>query len=102
MTMSNYDQFMKHWKNHSKDKGYQQCSGYFGDGVSRQRSEEEMKRLERDSFRRISERASSLVFPIYITQCGCFWTICDDRNLFGTKISSAEELEQFGKDCVCQ
>ena len=27
-----YGQYMKHWKNHRKDRHYQQCSGYAGDG----------------------------------------------------------------------
>lgn len=24
-TISNYDKYMKHWKNHGKDRNYQQC-----------------------------------------------------------------------------
>lgn len=28
--MSNYDQYMRHCGNHSKDRFYQQCSGYHG------------------------------------------------------------------------
>ncbi len=101
--MNNYDQFVKHWGNHSKDKVFQQCSGYFGDGVSHQKSEDELKRLEQDSFRSLLKKAEQLDFPIYITQTGGWhWCICDERNLFGNEIGSFAELEQFGKDYVYQ
>lgn len=29
-----YEQYMKHSKNHRKDRFYQQCSGYFGKSLS--------------------------------------------------------------------
>ena len=42
--MSNYEQYMKHSKNHRKDRFTQQCSGYFGKALRELRSEENVGR----------------------------------------------------------
>ncbi|MBQ8248081.1 MAG: hypothetical protein IJZ42_13215 [Lachnospiraceae bacterium] len=96
-----YEQAMKHSKNHRKDRFYQQCSGYGGDGVSHQKLEKEIQELAVSSFKKLLEEAKSADFPIYISECGGgFYCIVDEKNLFGQRIDSYEELVQFGKDYV--
>lgn len=38
-----YEQYMKHSKNHRKDRFYQQCSGYFGKSLEELRAEEKSR-----------------------------------------------------------
>lgn len=96
-----YEQAMKHSKNHRKNRFYQQCSGYAGDGVGHQKTDEEIHNMETSSFQKVLEKAKHLVFPIYIASTGeGYYFICDEKNLFGEKIDSYEELIQFGKDYV--
>jgi len=35
-----YEQYMKHFRNHRKDRHYQQCSGYFGKSLDELEEEE--------------------------------------------------------------
>lgn len=94
-----YEQHMKHFKNHRKDRFYQQCSGYGGDGKSHQNSEEELQDLSIFSFKKCLEEAKTATFPIYIRQHGDgYYSIVDERNLFGQKFDSYDDLVQFGKD----
>ena len=99
--MDNYSQHMKHWKNHKKDKYYQQCSGYGGNGKSEQATEEQTKCVSISCFEKIVNEVKTEDFPLYIRVCGDgYVSICDKRNLFGTKIENYEELLQFGKDYI--
>lgn len=99
--MDNYTQHMKHWKNHKKDKYYQQCSGYGGSGESEQITEERRKQLTIGCFEKIVNEVSKGDFPIHICIHGDgYVSVCDERNLFGKKIDSHEELLQFGKDYI--
>lgn len=96
-----YEQAMKHSKNHRKDRFYQQCSGYGGDGESHQVSDKEIQDFSVSSFKKILEEARTAVFPIYIRQHGDgYYSIVDERNLFGHKVDSYENLIQFGIDYV--
>lgn len=98
--MNNYEQHIKHWKNHRKDRYTQQCSGYFGDGPS-QIKEDELEKKEAESFRNLLKKAKSAAFPIWIAQSGgWFWFICDEKNMFGNKICNYEDLKRFGEQFV--
>ena len=98
--MNNYDQYMRHWKNHRKDRYTQQCSGYAGDGSSHM-NEDDFEKREANSFRDLLEKAKSAVFPIWIVRySGWFWSICDEKNLFGERIDSYEDLKRFGEQFV--
>lgn len=41
-----YEQYMKHSKNHRKDRFYQQCSGYFGKSLEELEAEEKAKGIK--------------------------------------------------------
>lgn len=95
-----YEQAMKHSKNHRKDRYYQQCSGYGGDGESHQKTMGELRNLEVSSFRKLLDAVKEKPFPIYISERGGFYCSVDEKNLFGHRIDSYAELVQFGKDFV--
>ncbi len=95
-----YEQAMKHSKNHRKDRYYQQCSGYAGNGECEDISEEAKRKCELDSFAKLIEIPEES-FPIYIANSGgYYWHETTERNLFATRIENRAELEQFGKDMV--
>lgn len=101
--MNNYDQHMKHWGNHRKDRYKQQCSGYgrFDDGNPTPLNGKETQSLCEQSFNKLLEEAKGMVFPIWIAQSGgWYWFICDEKNMFGQKIDSYEDLKAFGADFV--
>lgn len=41
-----YEQYMKHSRNHRKDRYYQQCSGYFGKSLKELEEEEKEKEVK--------------------------------------------------------
>lgn len=41
-----YEQYMKHSKNHRKDRFYQQCSGYFGKSLEELEAEEKAQEIK--------------------------------------------------------
>lgn len=45
LTMA-YEQYMKHSKNHRKDRFYQQCSGYSGKSLDELRAEEKTQEIK--------------------------------------------------------
>lgn len=99
--MSNHDQAMKHWKNHRKDRHYQQCSGYAGDGkCDVPKTNEELCTLERESFAKVLEAAKTFPFPAHVFQTGGVWRIADKPNLFSSEVKTYEELVEFGRNYV--
>lgn len=89
-----YEQHMKHWGNHRKDRYYQQCSGYGGNGVETVMSDETIAKLEVESMRKILTTHHE--FPIYIRQCGAgYWCTVSEKDWFGTEIVDMEHLIQF-------
>lgn len=99
--MSNHDQAMKHWKNHRKDRFFQQCSGYAGDGKSDvPKTNEELCTLERESFAKVLEAAKTFPFPAHVFQTGGVWRITDKPNLFSSEVKTYEELVEFGRNYV--
>lgn len=96
-----YGQHMRHWKNHRKDRYFQQCSGYGGDGVSHQLTEEQLRQIEVDSFNKLlCELKHSQEFPTYIASNGGMYHVVSERNLFGHRIESYDELVKFGDKYV--
>ncbi len=99
--MDNYTQYMKHWKNHNKDKYFQQCSGYGGKGESEQSTNEQIKSVTINCFEEILNKVKAENFPLYIRVHGDgYVSICDVKDLFGTKIEGYKELLKFGKDYI--
>ena len=99
--MSNHDQAMKHWKNHRKDRHYQQCSGYASDGkCDVPKTNEELCTLERESFAKVLEAAKTFPFPAHVFQAGGVWRIADKPNLFSSEVKTYEELVEFGRNYV--
>ena len=94
-----YGQYMKHWKNHRKDRHCQQCSGYAGDGkCDAPKTNEELCALERESFAKVLEAAKT--FPAHVFQTGGVWRIADKPNLFSSEVKTYEELVEFGRNYV--
>lgn len=96
-----YEQHMKHYRNHRKDRFYQQCSGYAGDGkCDAPMTNEQLWAIERESFARMLEAAKTFPFPAHVFQTGGFWRITDKPNLFSTEVKTYDELVEFGKNHV--
>lgn len=97
--MSNYGQYMNHWKNHRKDRFTQQCGGPvhdLGTKVS-------FCRLgcERQSFLHLMDSLKCDDFPVYVKQgSGGMWSFTNERDSFGTKISDMGEMRKFYYDYV--
>lgn len=97
-----YEQHIRHWGNHRKDRHYQQCSGYFGDGKCEEvpPALEELRVIERRSFEILLEEAKTFAFPAHVFMAGRIWRISDKPNLFSTEVKTYEELLEFGRNCV--
>ena len=69
--MTGYEQAMRHTRNHRKNRFYQQCSGYFGDGRP------DGFKVPEDVFSDLSAKSMEKIlgaveeFPVYIHQTGC-------------------------------
>ena len=72
--MTGYEQAMRHARNHRKDRFYQQCSCYFGDG------EPDGFEVPKDIFSDLSAKSMEKI------------------HLFGQEIGSTKELAQFASD----
>lgn len=97
--MSNYDQHMKHWKNHYKDRYHQQCSGPVA--VAETRNRQPHTDLSIRSFQSIMDSLKCEDFPVYVKQgSGGMWLVTNERDSFGTKISDMGEMRKFYYDCV--
>lgn len=66
--MTGYEQAMRHARNHRKDRFYQQCSCYFGDG------EPDGFEVPKDIFSDLSAKSMEKIleavkeFPVYLHQ----------------------------------
>lgn len=99
--MSNYNQFMKHWKNHRKDRFTQQCSfSTSSDDCNENNIRCNERENELKSFKMLREIPSD-DYPIYIVKHGDgIWSHYDCDGFSRIRIDSQDELEQFGKDYV--
>lgn len=97
--MTGYEQAMRHTRNHRKDRFFQQCSGYFGDGEPDgfQMSEDVFADLSTKSMEKILKAVKE--FPIYLHQQKTGeWELVPKNHLFGQEIASPEELARFAFD----
>lgn len=97
--MTGYEQAMRHTRNHRKNRFYQQCSGYFGDGKP------DGFKVPEDVFSDLSAKSMEKIlgtveeFPVYIHQKKTReWELMPKNHLFGQEIGSLEELAQFASD----
>lgn len=97
--MSNYNQHMKHWKNHRKDRFTQQCAGpQHNPNVTFLHCPAE---VARKSFEMLMDSVKCDDFPVYVKQgSGGMWSFTNERDSFGTKINDMGEMRKFYHDCV--
>lgn len=100
--MTNYDQHMRHFRNHRKDRFYQQCGVH-----TREPGEiptpEQIERMERRSFLSIIEKTKDEEFPIFIRQgSGGIWFTTSERDCFGNRIENRDQLLEFYSAYVAQ
>ena len=95
-----YAQYMKHWKNHKKDRFYQQCSGYAGKGEIQAVDANNRESLELTSFKRVVAEAEKAEFPIFICNNGDYFSIRNTSSFLTNEIKSFEELLTFGREYV--
>lgn len=86
---------MKHWKNHRKDRFFQQCSGPAHEPETARAAGQE-EDLERSSFLSLVEKIGDDQFPAFIRQIsGGMWTTTNEKDCFGHRIESRDELLRF-------
>ena len=92
-----YNQAMKHWKNHRKDRYFQQCFFVFSDSENLAVSESKMQKLSKASITKIIETEHA--YPLYVYQNAIgIWEVVPQNHLFGTKIEYFEVLKSFAND----
>lgn len=97
--MTHYEQAMKHWGNHRKDRYKQQCSGPtdpHGKDVVLEGEKFDMNSME--SMYTILETEHS--FPIYLAQDGKIgtWSVVPENHLFATSCKDRGSLRAFALD----
>ena len=96
----NYRQHMKHWKNHHKDRYLQQCSGPVHEPADNDCTGCVCE-IEKMSFIRLMNMVKHDDFPVYVKQgSGGIWSFTIDRDCFGNKIESMDDMRQFFDECV--
>ena len=91
-----YEQAIKHWSNHRKDRFFQQCSGYAGDGIpsGARMTPEQEEALSRKTMTEILTQ--DLGFPIYLAQDNIGrWMIVPKNHISGVEIKDPEALKAF-------
>ena len=92
-----YEQALKHWRNHRKDRFVQQCSGPVHEKQVVVDSFENYAQRSRESMEKLL--AEPMKFPSYIAQNSCGeWEIVSPHNLFGAEIQTHEELVRFATE----
>lgn len=98
--MTSYEQHMKHFQNHRKDRFYQQCSGPVKE-PKKALTPEQMEDMERRSFLSLIENTKEEEFPIFIRQVsGGVWLTTGERDCFGERIDSRDDLTNFYRKYV--
>lgn len=93
-----YQQAMRHFRNHRKDRFNQQCSGPIRE-PSELKTPEQMRTVEICSLERIAETAEN--YPIYIKPVSDgIYVTTSGRDSFATKITSRDELNDFIRNFV--
>lgn len=97
--MTHYDQAMKHWGNHRKDRFFQQCAAPVTSGGDYHVSQEKFLAFSKKSIDAIIR--TIVEFPIYIHQDNIgYWHIVPANHLFGHKIASMEKLIAFKNEYI--
>lgn len=93
-----YDQAMKHWRNHRKDRYFQQCYSPVSAIGSCNISENKFQELSQKSILKIINSAP--VFPLYVHQNSTIgeWEVVSQNHLFGIKIETMESLVNFAEE----
>ena len=100
-----YNQAMNHWRNHRKDKFYQQCSGYSGKGNNHEQCDSDKEKCEMEykekCKKKMIEQGKIMQYPVYI-KYDCFngLVFCDKRAIGGTEINSDDELVRAVKNAA--
>lgn len=90
-----YEQHMKHWRNHGKDGFCQQCSGPVHEPEPAL-TEDQKRAVERKSFIDIIDKTRDDQLPIFVRQgSGGIWLTTSEKDCFGHRIESREELLEF-------
>lgn len=95
-----YEQAMKHYHNHRKNRFVQQCSGYAGDGNAQPITYEQAIKVERESWNKMLKAAKNFPFPAHIRRYGYCWLINDKPDLFSIEVNSYEELLKIDRFCL--
>lgn len=91
-----YEQAIMHWRNHRKDRFFQQCSGYVGNGITHEArlTREREDELSRNTMTEILKQNHS--FPIYVVQDNIGqWNVVPKNHISGTVIEDQEALRNF-------
>ena len=94
-----YDQAMKHWANHRKDKYFQPCSGPVPEACSVAVDAATEDRLSLESMKKIL--GEDHVFPIYLAQTSNgVWEKVARNRISCVLCRDRENLERFAEDYV--
>lgn len=94
-----YEQHIRHFRNHRKDRYFQQCSGYFGFGQPEKLEEKEdlHEKNSRESMEVLLQAEHS--FPIYVAQNTIGeWVLVPKNHIAGECIADRKSLEVFASD----
>lgn len=99
--MTIYDQHMKHFRNHRKDRFFQQCSGPTRE-PGKAPTPEQAEDIERRSILYIMENTKEEEYPIFIRQGGGMWCTTCEKDCFGERIENRDHLLRFLREYVGQ
>lgn len=96
--MNNYDQHMKHWRNHSKDRYTQQCAaGHSGTGDMSVAQQKQAAANFRDSYLPVFlKQAKEANYPAYV-HFGYMGALmfCDEDAIGASRVNSYNEVLQY-------
>lgn len=96
-----YEQYMKHSRNHRKDRFTQQCSLHFEPDAESPISPEQVVLLSKQSFARLLKEAHTKEFPVYVRQGYTgVWFFSTVGDAFTTELGSLSEMNEFYNNCI--
>lgn len=97
-----YNQAMKHWSNHRKDRFFQQCSWPISTQIIKysEITEEAKIKASNETLSEIIKNADDYTFPIFIyVDCRMgIWEIVQHNHIAGIEIKTKEDLLEFSKE----
>ena len=92
--MTHYDQAMKHWGNHRKDRFTQPCGFVAEHAETVYMTEEQTNKNGMESMFKILKADHD--FPVLVAQNACgFYEVVPSNHLFGIKVNSRQDLVEF-------